>query len=577
MVEPAGGPAVRVEELAFQYQGGGEVLRGISFTLEPGDFLVVLGANGAGKSTLCYLLTGIVPNIYAGRRSGTVEVVGVDPWEYRLAELTDRVGLVMQNPESQISMPIVEMEMGLALANRAVPAEEIGRRVEWALEVVDLAGYRRRPTKALSGGQKQRLVLGAALTSLPPLLVLDEPTAQLDPLGSRELLRAISKLRQERRVTIVMTTHKTEEVLGLATHALVLEEGRAVAYGPYAEVMRQVDLLEAAGVQAPPAEHIAWRVRRRGVALPPGAAEEAVVEALRSRARGPVPVPRRERPAATRAPVLELEHVTFRYPGQERPALQDVSLRVGEGEFVGVVGQNGSGKSTLLKLLAGLIRPQEGGYRLAGRETAPLSVAEIARQLGLVLQDPDYQLFNPSGLEEVAFGLRNQRLPEEEVLARSRAALAAVRLEAQAELFPFRMSFGDRRKLAVAAVLALEPKVLVLDEPTTAQDYRGRYLLADLAAELRARRGHTVLMVSHDIDLVARYVDRLVVMRDGRITVDAPLEEALAQEDELRATHVSVPTVTRIARRSGVFDGLVADEESLLAAFPGGERREHAL
>jgi ABC-type multidrug transport system ATPase subunit len=181
-------------------------------------------------------------------------------------------------------MPIVEMEMGLALANRAVPAEEIGRRVEWALEVVDLAGYRRRPTKALSGGQKQRLVLGAALTSLPPLLVLDEPTAQLDPLGSRELLRAISKLRQERRVTIVMTTHKTEEVLDLATHALVLEEGRAVAYGPYGEVMRQVDLLEAAGVQAPPAEHVAWRVRRRGVALPPGAAEEAVVEALRSRA-----------------------------------------------------------------------------------------------------------------------------------------------------------------------------------------------------------------------------------------------------------------------------------------------------
>ncbi|HHY96036.1 MAG TPA: energy-coupling factor ABC transporter ATP-binding protein, partial [Firmicutes bacterium] len=251
-------PVVRVERLTFSYDGSTDVLHELTVTLTPGDFLVVLGANGAGKSTLCYLLSGIIPHIYAGRRRGAVLVDGLDPWEHPMYAIAGHAGIVLQDPETQLFMPNLEMELGFGPANLGVPREEIRQRTERFLHLVGLDGFQRRSSKALSGGQKQRAALASVLTMLPRVLVLDEPTSQLDPVGSQEVVAALRNLARSRETTVVMTTHKVDEVVGIATHCLVLREGHAVRQGAFEEVVQDVDTLEEAGVQAP----ASYRVRR---------------------------------------------------------------------------------------------------------------------------------------------------------------------------------------------------------------------------------------------------------------------------------------------------------------------------
>lgn len=608
----AAAPVVRLDRVTFGYAEDRPVLRDLTFELRPGQFLAVFGANGAGKSTLCYLLSGVVPHIYGGARRGEVVVDGIDPWDVPMWETGRHVAIVLQDPESQLSMPEVGLELALGPSNFGVPAEEIRRRVERVLPVVRLEGLERQPTHALSGGQKQRVALGAALVMQPRLLLLDEPTSQLDPLGHREVLEALSRLKlRETGQAVIMTTHNWD-VQDLADLVLVLDQGRVAAFGPTAAVLAQTELLERAGVQPPPLQRFydfLRSVAARADAAPgaaaaaagpaagdaAAAAEAAGAEpradaaaegsaaaaaggggarlatagevvalalhlletgALRPRpagsgAGGAAPAAATAAPAAPAArsavPVLELRGVTYSYPGAARPAVQDVSLTVHEGECVGIIGQNGSGKSTLVKLVTGLLRPSSGEIRYRGEDLTSLRVAQIAQRIGLVLQNPDYQLFNVSAIEEVRFGLRNLGLPPEEVERRARESLAAVGLDGVADLFPFRLSFGDRRRLAVAAVLAMQPDVLILDEPTTAQDYRGRYLLADLAEELR-REGRTVIMISHDMELVAHYASRVVVLWDGCVLTQGPPHEVFAQEELLERTKLRPPQIAPVVR-----------------------------
>lgn len=584
---------ISLQDVTFTYEGDVVALRDLNLTARRGEFVVVLGANGAGKSTLCYLLSGIVPHIYGGRRRGYVSVAGLDPWDEPLYVTSQRCGVLMQDPEVQLFMPTLKAELAFGPANLGVDRDEIQGRSQAALALVRLEGLEEHNPRDLSGGQKQRAALAAVLTMTPQVLVLDEPTSQLDPLGRWEVVEAVERLKQKGDLTIVMTTHETEEILRLADQVLVLERGETVHQGTPSEVFTQTDRLEEAGVKTPALiliqsqlirpgdrEAVPSGERRVNLTLPEVANQtRRAVEAGRLILR-PEVLPR-PRPITSDAPViLEARDLTVEYPGPPSVvALRGVNVRIRQGEFVGIVGQNGSGKSTLVKSFVGLLRPKKGEVLFRGESIRGLSVGDIARRVGLVLQNPDYQLFTTYCHEEIRFGLRNVGVPDEEIEQRVEEALQLVGLSEEADLFPFRLSFGDRRKLAVAATMALDPAVLIMDEPTTAQDHRGRYQLAELARRFHEEKQGTVLMITHDVDLIARYAHRLIVLYDGQVLLDGPTAQVFTQREELEKSFVVPPVAAQLAAELaslGVPPYVMTLEELVQTLVPQHERGEVA-
>ena len=558
---------ISLQDVTFTYEGDVVALKNLNLTAHRGEFVVVLGANGAGKSTLCYVLSGIVPYIYGGRRKGLVSVAGLDPWDEPLYVTAQRCGVLMQDPEVQLFMPTLRAELAFGPANLGIPREEIQRRSQAALSLMRLNGLEERNPRDLSGGQKQRAALASVLTMDPQVLILDEPTSQLDPAGRWEVSEAIERLKRIGDLTIVMTTHETEEILHLADQLLVLDRGETVVQGAPTQVFSQPEEIESAGVKIPALISLQSRLlQETGQGLEsvdshpihltaPEIADrlgQAILSGSLVAQSGALSPPK---PVTVQGPViLEARDLTVRYPGPPRvTALDGVNLQIRQGEMIGVVGQNGSGKSTLVKCFVGLLRPARGEVLFRGESIRKLPVGEMARRVGLVLQNPDYQLFTASCREEVAFGLRNLGVPPQEIDRQVEAALQMVGLSEMAELFPFRLSFGDRRKLAVAATIALNPQVLILDEPTTAQDHRGRYQLADLARRFHDENQGTVLMITHDVDLIAHYAERLIVLHEGRVLLDGPTGEVFTKTEQLRKSFVVPPVATQLATRLGAF------------------------
>lgn len=570
---------VSIKNLSFSYRGGVTALKNVNLKVKRGELLVVMGANGAGKTTLCYLLSGIIPNIYGGKRRGIVKVFGFDPWDKPIYETATKVGIVLQDPETQLIMPEVQLELAFGPANLGLPKEEIYRRVEDILNLLGMKEFKERRPEELSGGEKQKVALGATLTMMPELLILDEPTSQLDPIGTSMVLSVLKRLKKEKRITIIMTTHKSDEAATLADKIMLLHEGETVAYGTPQEILTQFDLLEKIGVKTPSVSEYFYKLREKlakekhvkNLKIPITLDEAA--ELLKKLIDDETVQVKRKlfwkqgRSAVNKGrPIIEVRDLTYIYPGPpEVMALKKVNLKIYEGEFVGIVGQNGSGKTTLVKNIVGLLKPTEGKIFFKGKDISNMSTGEIVRKIGLVLQNPDHQLFTLSCKDEIAFGLKNIGVAEEEISKKVKDALKMVGLEGEADTYPFRLSFGDRRKLTVAAAIAMEPEVLILDEPTTAQDYRGRYMLADIAKKLN-RMGRTVVMISHDMDLVARYADRLVVMKDGEILLDKPIREAFQEVDILEEAFLKPPQITMLAlklRDYGVYGGILSADELL--------------
>lgn len=554
-------PEISLKKVTFTYQDGVKALDSLDITVSAGQFVVVLGANGAGKSTLCFLLSGIVPHIYGGRREGELSVAGHDPWDEPLFISARYSGVLLQDPEVQLFNPSVFNEMAFGPSNLQVERGEIIARIAAAVSLLHLDGLERRNPRDLSGGQKQRVALGAALTMRPRVLVLDEPTSQLDPIGRAEVVEAIHRLKSSGEMTIVMTTHETDDILDLADQVVILDKGKIVLNGSPAEVFSQPQVLREAGVKIPDALDILMKVDElcgcssaltdmqvrnlNGETVGEHTAQlirAGQIEVLGTQPEPAVPT-RQDTP-----PALEAVNLSYQYPGYPPvKALENINLSIPTGEIVGIVGQNGSGKSTLVKSFVGLLRPNSGEIRVNGKNIRGTPVGKMSRLVGLVLQNPDYQLFTSSCREEILFGLKNLGIQGEEAETRVRSALALVGLEHELETFPFRMSFGDRRKLAVAATIALDPQILILDEPTTAQDHQGRYQLADIGRRFRDEGGRTILMITHDMDLIAHYAERLVVLWNGQVILDGPTDQVFTQRDELARTFLRPPVAAEVA------------------------------
>lgn len=532
-------------DLTFTHRRArGAALSGVDMSVGDGERVVVLGASGSGKSTLCLALCGLLLRGGRGAWGGSVRLRGRDVTELATVDLAREVGIVLQDFEAQLFCTSVAQEVAFGPENLALPRPELIRRVDTYLKLLRLESLRDREPATLSGGQKQKLAVAAALALEPNALIMDEATSDLAPVTRDEVLQA-ARLVDSRPRTLV-TVEQDSDLVAAGQRVVLMRQGRIAADGPAEETLTDVSFLTHCGIRPPRLVELFHRLGRPERPLD-------VVDALDVLRR---PGHRRAAPARPDPPPPAAEMITasdlhHEYDRNARPALDGVHLTLRQGEFVALIGQNGSGKTTLAKALSGLLRPAAGRISVAGAPIASLSARALAQQVGYVFQNPDHQLFSPTVRQEVAFGPRNFGLRRAETDARVAEALRAVRLTHRIDDDPFLLTKGERQRLAVASVLAMRPRVLVLDEPTTGLDHEQQRDMLDTLVRLN-RSGHTVVVVTHNMQLSAEFASRVLVMADGRIVLDGSPLDVFSQPDLLAAADVTPPPLIRLADRLGV-------------------------
>ena len=574
--------------VSFSYDGAAPALDGIDLSIKDGEFFCILGGNGSGKSTFAKHLNALLqPD------AGTVCVNGMDASDPELVyDIRSTAGMVFQNPDDQLVATLVEDDVAFGPENLGVESAQIAQRVREALKAVGLVGFERHETHALSGGQKQRVALAGVLAMEPRVLILDEASSMLDPRGRKGLMKACRALH-DRGMTIVMITHFMEEA-SEADRVAVFRAGRVAMLGTPEEILTRADELAQLNLDMPASCCLGMELRAKGVPVHAQVrevdmvAEIAQTYAERSGAGtvGQSSAPQSEIVGGTVSasneddvpePVIELSHVSYSYSLSARErrrwrkrsavadksnkqalwgndpsspwALRDVSLTVRRGEFLGLAGHTGSGKSTLVQHLNGLIRPQEGSVRALGLDLSnKKDAAAVKAKVGVVFQYPERQLFAETVAQDVAFGPHNLGLPQDEVDRRVESSLSRVGLDLSTvgDKSPFELSGGQQRRVAFAGVLAMEPEVLVLDEPMAGLDPAARRDFLELIDRLH-RDGLTVVMVSHSMDDLANCCDRIVVMNEGAVFAEGTPEQVFAHADELKSIGLGVPAAQRMA------------------------------
>ncbi len=548
---------VNVDRLSFRYPRASEfALRDVSFTVEPGECLALMGATGAGKTTLCLALTGIVPQFFGGELYGVVGIAGLDTLAHPVSTLARTVGIVFQDPEMQLTATSVEHEVAFALENLCFEAAEIRKRIGEALLAVGLVGVEKKHPHALSGGQKQRLAIASALALKPRLLVLDEPTSQLDPVGATEVFALIRTLNRELGITVIVASHQSEEVAEFADRVALLDKGRLIRVEPTSQFFQDVTVLTQHRIRPPQVTAFFHCLRERGLTLDslPVTLSGALstYEATRSSLDFH---PQMVTVTPNRRGVVRLaaQDLTYTYADGTR-ALAGVTLDIRAGDYVAIVGQNGSGKTTLVRSFLGLLGPSAGFLTFDGSPLGNITVGDMAQRVGFVPQNPDTQLFTFSVDAEVAFALEQAGLPPSEVRRRVDRALAAMDLIRQRDFHPFALSKGDRGRVVLAATLIREPEILIFDEPTTGQDHQGSLRILELTRQLHAA-GKTVIAITHHLHLLPGFAERMLVLGQGRVLLDASLAEAYYRPEILAATHLKAPQIVELAQAIAVREG----------------------
>ena len=508
-----------------------------------------MGAGGSGKSTLCYAVNGVVPNVIRGEFSGRVTVEGRDVAQSRVADLAQLVGLVLQNFESQIFCPTVELEMAFGMENLCFDRQDISERISRMLTIVGLEQLRYVAPTRLSGGQKQRLAIASVLATAPKVLVMDEPTTDMDPVGRRNVLTTIEKLRNT-GTTSILAEHRTDTAL-TADQIWLLDNGRLVASGRPADVLTNVALLKLCAVQPPQFIDLLGHLD-----CPTGIyTAEEMVRIIRRRysvdSRAMSSTNYKSVPVGRDHPVLEANKLTHVFAGASEPALHEVTLSLHAGEFVGIIGVNGSGKSTLAKHFVRLLEPTSGHVTVAGQPVAKYTRSELSKHIGFVFQNPDLQLFAANVEDEIAFGCRQLGYSEDWIQAQVPAVLRTVGLLGFQERDPVQLAKGARQRVAIASALITRPKVLMLDEPTKGMDYPTQMRVMDLLADLHAQ-GHTIVFITHQLELVAERAQRVIVLDHGQVVADGPTRQVFADEDRLRMAGLEIPALVQLSNRLGL-------------------------
>lgn len=509
---------ITFDHLTYTYPGAsGPALTDVTLHVAEGEFVLVVGPSGAGKSTLLRCLNGLVPHFTGGTLSGRVAVARHDTVKEGPQVLSRVVGFVFQDPEAQFVVDRVEDEIAFALENAAIPLAEMRVRVAEVLNLLELSPLRDRPLETLSGGEKQRVAIAAALALRPRILVLDEPTSQLDPQSAQEVLDALVDLNRELGLTIILAEHRLERVLAHTGHLIYLPDSdKPVLSGPPRQVLRQMAL-------TPPLITLGKALEWEPIPL---TIEEGRVCAkeifgdFRPQVTSPSPKPETLKPA----PILEVSELSFDYNGSS--ALDSVVLTVGAGELVALMGRNGSGKTTLLKCIVGLLQPCRGEIALEGESLVGRETADICRSIGYLPQEPDTLLFADTVADELAVTLCNHSLLDSPPIPPA-DLLTRLGLGGVSTSYPRDLSVGQRQRVALGTVTVTQPRLLLLDEPTRGMDYPSKRELVHLLREWQTE-GAGVLLVTHDVELVAQAADRVIVLDQGVVVATGPPAEVLS-------------------------------------------------
>ncbi|MCR4781102.1 MAG: energy-coupling factor transporter ATPase [Ruminiclostridium sp.] len=551
---------IEIKNLEFEYKeydDAGEVsstnpvLKGLDLTVPEGQFLAVLGHNGCGKSTLAKHLNGILT-----ATNGTVLVNGMDASdEDKLFDIRQTVGMVFQNPDNQLVATVVEEDVAFALENLGVPPAEIRKRVDVALRLVDMYDYREHSPHQLSGGQKQRVAIAGVLAMKPKCIVLDEPTAMLDPKGRAEVMDTI-KLLNEQGVTRILITHYMDEACQ-ADRVIVMDDGVIIMDDEPKKIFARVEELKAVSLDVPQVTELVYRLRKHGVDVPADiiteqeCAEELLKLPHRGKAEIRVGTAGADRKSGDYA--TEVRNLTYKYSVGtpfEATAVDDVSVGIEKGQFVGVIGHTGSGKSTLIQHLNGLLRPTSGEVLVNGKNIwdKDSDIRSVRFMAGLVFQYSEYQLFEDTVYKDIAFGPKNMGLTKEETDKRVREAAAAMGLDEELlERSPFDLSGGQKRRAALAGVIAMRPEILILDEPAAGLDPKGRDTVLDEISEYHKSSGTTILLVSHSMEDIVKYAEKILVMNRGRLFCYEDTDTVFSRTRELEQIGLGIPQISRLS------------------------------
>lgn len=576
---------IELKDVSFSYDTNEQTpaLSHVSMRVNQGDFLGIIGPSGAGKSTLAAVMSGAIPHHYRGTLYGATMVEGKDTCEVTLTDISQVVGSVLQDIDTQMVASVVEDEMLFGLENFGVDHDQIPARIQQTLETVGIADLRDREIATLSGGQKQKVAIAAILAMRPRVLVLDEPTAALDPASSRLVFDTLRQINRQEGITVVVIEQKVALLCEYCNRVAVLNQGQLVLQGTPHEVFQHPDELRRIGVDSPRVARVYNSLVQKGIApagspclnvseaasliydlvqkagkknigahdtdttpdvvtKPEAAQAPSASDVRRFRAGSRHAVP--ARPHAEGAePVVYLKDVCFAYPNGGA-TVDDLCMSVYPGEIVGIVGQNGAGKTTLTKLLNGLLRPSSGQVRIAGIDTKDVPTSRIAAHCATLFQNPDYQLCRDTVLDEVAFGLELHDTPTDQ--ARQRAQVVIDRFGLPAKEAPFSLSRGQRQMVALASVVVMEPDVVLLDEPTSGLDYRECMTVMDTVSQM-AQHGCAVIMVCHDMEVVSDFAERIVVMANGRILDRGQTDQTFAKQDLMRRASVAPPQIIQLS------------------------------
>ena len=537
---------IELKDFSFQYKAQSEpTLKGINLTIYEGEKVLIVGPSGSGKSTIGQCLNGIIPNIYKGTSSGQFLIQGTEAFDHNIYEKSHLVSTVLQDTDGQFIGLSVAEDLAFALENDMVELGTMKERVQSWAERLDLMKLLDHRPQDLSGGQKQRVSLAGVLIDESPILLFDEPLANLDPKSGQDIIDLIDQIHEEQGTTTIIIEHRLEDVLYRPIDRVILiNQGQVLFNGEPDELLRTT-LLAENGIREP-LYLTTLRQLGQDISKLPNLdnVEKIPLEDLSVE----IPTPHFEKGAEAEA-ILELGHLNFAYR-ESQPILKDLSLTIPKGQRLAIVGKNGAGKSTLAKAICGFIQT-EGTYFSKGEDIKGDSVKERAERVGYVLQNPNQMISSTMVFDEVALGLRLRNVPEDQIENRVHQALKTC------GLYEFRkwpisaLSYGQKKRVTIASILVLGPEVLVLDEPTAGQDQRNYTEIMDFLDELQ-QKGHTIVMITHDMQLMLDYSDRAVVVMDGQVLADLTPAELLTQPEILRRANLKETSIFALANRLGV-------------------------
>jgi energy-coupling factor transport system ATP-binding protein len=534
--------AIKFNDVSFSYAGSDTLaLRHINLTIAPGEIVLITGPAGSGKTTLCSCINGLIPHYHEGNLQGEVFVGPHDTKKARVGGLASLVGMVFQDPESQLVTNSVVDEIAFGPENLGIPREEINERIADALIATRLSGYEEREPHNLSGGEQQACVIAATYSMKPEIYVMDEPLANLDPAGRAYILKLVIQVAKQRGKTLVIVEHALEETLPVIERVIVMNQGQIVRDGPTAQVLAGGDIPHV--FKRPDLLRLAEKYELPFETYVPDAflnnlKKKYQLSSIKSNGR-------HHSIERARDPIIEFSDVSFSYSSKQE-ALHNVSLTIHAGELVAILGRNGSGKTTLVRHVIGLQHPNHGSVRVLGMDVATTPTHVLAQEVGFCFQNPNHQIVSFNVRDEMTFGLKAHHIDAAEHEARIRESLEIVDLMEYIDTEVFDLGKGQKQRLALASVLTLKPRILVIDEPTTGQDPE---MIDDIFRIIKRLNelGTTILLITHRIDYAAMFAQRAVVLQQGELSFDGPISDLLINENLMKANSLDLPETTKLA------------------------------